>query len=227
METKWRNKKVLCIGDSLTEAGYWTERLAHNLNCQVTTHCKGGFGMLGVIDGGESPVGTLGPLTAKLVGDKDLIIFFLGYNDRGFREGRIGDRYSSSQNNEQRTVAGMLQYCIDRMYKLLDETQNLDCPILIVTPHCVGKYQYIEVDGYHEYPENSGQTLQSMAKMMEKVAIQNNLPCCNLWESSGINRYTWDVFSNTPGEDEVHCSPKGYQRIGDVITGAVIESFGI
>lgn len=227
MATRWDGKKVLCIGDSLTEAGVWPVQLKKNLHCEVTSHCKGGLGMLEVIDGGTSSVGELGPLTADMVKDKDLIIFFIGYNDRGIPEGLPGDRYFPGQKDQEKTVAGMLQYCIDQIYARLMEAQNLACQLMLVTPHCVGKYEYIQVDGYHEYPENSGRTVRTLAQTMALVASENNLPCCNLWECSGINRYTWEIFSNKPGVDEVHCSTKGYQRIGNVITGAVIQSFGI
>lgn len=102
----------------------------------------------------------------------------------------------------------------------------MDCRILIVTPHCVGKYSYINADGYEEYPPGSGRSLKKMTEIMEAVAADNSIPVCNLWKTSGINRRTWCVYGAVPGEDMVHCSDKGYELIGDVISGAVVRSFG-
>ncbi|KAF1303136.1 SGNH/GDSL hydrolase family protein [Enterococcus sp. JM9B] len=227
MKTQWFGKKILCIGDSLTEAGIWPKQVKKNLGCEIITHCKGGLGMIEILDGGESPVGKLNPLSVEQVKGVDLLIFFAGYNDRGIPDGKLDDCYDSLVKKEDRTVAGSLQFCIQRLYQLLKEANNVQCKLLIVTPHCVGKYSYIEVDGYHEYPEGSKQTVQTLAKTMERVARHNNIACCNLWEKSGINRFTWGVYSASPAADEVHCSSKGYQLIGDVITGAIISNYGI
>ena len=227
MDTRWAGKSVLCLGDSLTEAGVWPARLRENLGCRVKTHCKGGLGMREIVDGGKSPAGTLGPITDELVKETDLIIFYGGYNDRGLPDGAVGDVYVPGEDGRERTIAGTLQYCIGRIYEELERAGNLTCKVMIVTPHCVGKYRYIRVDGYHEYPEGSGRTVRTLAGSMESVSRNNNLPCCNLWEQSGINRYTWKVYGAAPGSDEVHCSVKGYELIGDVITGAVIKYFGV
>lgn len=217
----WAGKRILCLGDSLTEAGVWPQVVAKRLDAQVTLHCKGGLGMTAIVDGGESIVGKLGPLTAAMVADQDLIIFYAGYNDRGLPDGELGDVYP-----KQQTIAGLLQHVIDTIYARLEEAGNLTCQLLIVTPHCVGTYSYIEVDGYHDYPSGSGRSVRTLATMMAKVAAANSLPCCNLWENSGINRYTWDVFANAPGADMVHCSPAGYTQIGAVIAGAIVATYG-
>jgi len=227
MDTRWVDKSILCLGDSLTEAGIWPKRLQENLGCSVRTHCRGGLGMIDIVDGGKSPVGELGPLTAQMVRDIDLIIFFAGYNDRGLADGVLGDLYSPQNKNEEKTIAGMFQYCINRIYQELERAGNLCCKVMMVTPHCVGTYQYIEVDGYHDFPIGSGRTVRTLAKTMETVSAQNNLPCCNLWEQSGINKHTWKVYGANPGVDDVHCSRKGYELIGDIITGAVIKNFGL
>lgn len=208
----WKEKKVLCLGDSLTRAGIWYRRLEENLGCAVTAHCGGGLKMREIIDGGESAEGWLDPVSPELFKDKDLVIFFAGYNDR--------EKGSAAQ------IRDALGYCIDRIFQELDKAENLSCRLLLVTPHCVGRYAYIREDGYEEYPPGSGMTLRKFAKVMEETARDYSVPVCNLWEKSGICRYTWKVFAAAPGSDEVHCSEKGYERIGDVISGAVVRSFG-
>lgn len=210
LTTKWKNKNICCMGDSLTQAGIWTKRLQNNLRCNVHLHCKGGLKMREIVDGGMGAEGPLAPISASLLKNMDYIIFYAGYNDR-----------------EQTDIATSLQYCIDRIYDTLEEAQNLLCRILIVTPHCVGKYSYIDIDGYGEYPPGSGRTLKHIADLMANVAEENSLPVLNLWRSSGINRRNWSVYGAVPGEDAVHCSDAGYELIGDAITGALICHFGV
>ncbi|MFV0527870.1 MAG: SGNH/GDSL hydrolase family protein [Lachnospiraceae bacterium] len=221
----WAGKKVLCLGDSLTQAGIWTERLHQNLQCQVTRHCGGGLKMTEIIDGGISAEGEHPPLHKEQLADKDIVIFFAGYNDRGKADGVLGDLYDPAVDLET-TIAGALQYCINRIYDILRETDNLTCKILIVTPHCVGTYSYIPQNGYEEYPAKSGRTVRTLAHTMEIVARENSLPVCNLWETSGINRHTWRVYGAHPYEDQVHCSVQGYELIGDLVTGAIQSYFG-
>lgn len=219
----WRGKKVLCMGDSLTQAGLWTKRLADNLGCRIYTHCKGRLKMTEIVDGGVGAEGVLEPADAGLFKGMDLIIFFAGYNDRGnldYPQDHTGDTV------DKNTISGALQYCIDRIYEGLTRADNLQCRLLIVTPHCVGRYQYIFADGYEEYPVGSGCSVKTLAETMERTANDNSIPVCNLWKKSGINKYTWPVFALAPGVDEVHCSAAGYERIGDVITGAVLENYG-
>lgn len=207
---KWKEKHICCMGDSLTQAGIWTKRMSDNLGCTTYLHCKGGLKMKEIVDGGMGAEGTLAPISAAILKVMDLIIFYAGYNDR-----------------EKTDVEPTLQYCIDTIYDRLEEAHNLTCKVLIVTPHCVGKYSYIDADGYEEFPKGSGRSVKRMAEIMEAVAEKNSLPVCNLWKTSGINRRNWSVYGAAPGEDAVHCSTKGYELIGDVITGAILKSFGI
>lgn len=226
METNWVGKKVLCVGDSLTQAGLWQAQLQKNLGCDITAHCMGGFGLKEVIDGGESPVGKLPPLSLEEVKDIDVLIFFAGYNNRDLLVGTPEDDYDPKKQKTP-TFAGLFRYCLEKIYQLLKAADNLQCRLLIVTPHCVGKYSYIEVDGDHEYPKGSQQTLKTLTDMMEEIANAYHLPCCNLFKKSGINAFTWQVYGANPGSDEVHCSPLGYRLLGDVITGSLISHFGL
>ena len=75
MTEKWKNKRVCCMGDSLTQAGVWTERLSQNLGCRVYRHCKGGLKMREIVDGGVGAEGVLPPLSASVLAGMDLAIF--------------------------------------------------------------------------------------------------------------------------------------------------------
>jgi len=203
---EWNNKNVLVIGDSLTAAGIWQKQLREVLGMNVTTHAKGGMGIVQCVDGengaGEydnetAASGTLYALNVNDVKGKDLIVFFAGYNNRGTEDGKVGDCYDP-KTQSGRTIAGYTQYAINRIYEELAEAGNLTCRVVAITPHCAGKYGYIDADGYSEHPAGSGRTMRTLAQIMEDVAAYNSVPCLNLWETSGINRHTWCVFSASP-----------------------------
>ena len=234
------NKNVLVIGDSLTAAGVWQLKLNELLGMNVSTHAKGGMGIVQCVDGeninndvaidnNTNASETLQPLSTADVQNKDLIIFFAGYNNRGKEDGEAnGIEYPTAN-----TISGMMQHAINRIYQELENANNKTCKIAIITPHCVGKYSYIDADGYDEYPSGSGRNLRTLASAIERVAKYNSIPCLNLWENSGINRNTWSVFSasqtatNTDGSgpgpyhynnDQVHLnSSVGYPYLGEKI----------
>ena len=284
----WKEKKVLFIGDSLTEAHIYPEVVKEILGIQPFYHCKGGASLQKMVDGengldgkydAESDsAGILRPLTADTVKDKDLIVFFGGYNSRWVDIGEVGDLYSPDQTG-QNTVAGLMQYAINRIYDTLYTAGNMTCRLLVVTVDCSGKYPYADADAYQETAPKTGRTLAAMATIQRAVAEYNAIPCCDLFHTSGINPRTWQYFSASPdaenhqytpyrldengcplsneriryingeyyyqrrGErvvleqycgkspfpyigDQLHKSPAGYRRIGEVIAGAIIAAYG-
>jgi hypothetical protein len=159
----WKDKKVLVMGDSLTAALKWQAKVGSIHKCNITTHAKGGIGIRSVVDGSAPE---LGPLTTTDVGDKDLIILFIGMNERATPYGVQGD-LAPAQN----TIWGNMQYAINTIYDLLTASNNLDCKLLVVTPHCAGKYPYVDVDGYGEYPAGTGQTLEKLSNTLSNITI--------------------------------------------------------
>jgi hypothetical protein len=283
----WKGKNALVIGDSITAANKWQNQLNTILGMNVSTHAKGGVGMIAMVDGDKglggdydnttSASGTLYPLSVDDVKDMDLIVFLGGYNNRGTADGELGDCYNTDGSG-QSTIAGYTQYCINRIYEVLTEANNLTCKVLLATPHCAGKYSYINADGYEDWGA-TGRTMETLSNIQKKVANYNNIPVCDLWHESGINRFTWDVLGATDhavndkyvkyeinaegnvigskpltyvvgnsyyqwrdgavvlekytsggrypyNTDQLHCSAKGYERIGGCICGAVIRAFG-
>lgn len=200
----WKDKKALVIGDSLTASGVWQKKLTELLGMKVVTHAKGGAGIIQCVKGKDS----FEPLKISEVHDKNLIIFFAGYNNRGTPDGKVGDCYKDDGTG-QSTIAGFLQYAINCIFEKLQGgvengityKSNLTCRVMVVTPHCAGKYSYIDVDGYGEYPSESGYTMQTLAQIIEDVAHYNNLPCYNAWKNSGINRFTWNIYSASSSPD--------------------------
>ncbi len=284
----WQGKKVLFIGDSLTARRVYPEVVKEILGIETYYHCKGGVGLIAMVDGdsglcGEydnhtDAAGVLRPLCADDVADMDLIVLYGGYNNRHTAIGRAGDRYA--QSGGDKTIAGMMQYCIDRIYEELRKADNLTCKLLVVTVDCSGKYPWVDVDGFGEVGgAGTGKSLEAMANIQVEVARRNALPVCDLFHTSGINPHTWNVFSFESNEkpspyspylldekgypvsdkriryvkgesyyqwrdgkvvleeyhhhapypynaDQVHKSPAGYRRIGEVIAGAIINAYG-
>lgn len=206
-----KGKTLLAIGDSLTAAGEWQKQIKNVLGMNVITHAKGGASIITMIDGDSSG---WAPLSVEEVSDVDYIAFYGGYNNRTAPYGQIGD------TKESNTIMGMMQYAINRMYDLLDQANNLKCKIIIITPHCGGKYSWIDANGYEEWPKGSGRTLEGLAKTIIEIANYNSLPCIDLWHNSGINKFTWNVFqsSSIPNNDTYTLLGE-FQTINDLPTG--------
>ena len=213
----WKNKNILCLGDSMTQAGIWTTRLEEVLGCNVFRHCKGGLGLIEIVDGGVGAEGILPPLTAELVRQMDLIILYAGYNNRKNSDGKPGECYFPTEQTEP-TIAGMTQYCINRIYEELAKANNLTCRLLLVTPHCAGRYEYIDADGYEEYPPGSGESMETLSDTMKAVARSNCLPVLDLWHDSGINKNTWSVYGVCPGTEDENYSPYRLNQWGKAET---------
>lgn len=214
---KWYGKNVLALGDSLTAAKQWQKKLETILGMKADTHALGGAGITQIVDGMKNVNGTLQPLTADKVRGKDLIIFFGGINNLSDPHGTEGDLYP-----ETPTVAGKLQYAIDKIFSLLAQADNLSCPVALITPYCYGASPY--------NPNALESNGMGLAKIMEGVAGVNGLPCWNAYKNSGINKYTWGIYSanstatDSEGNilDQLHLNTSaGYPHLGEGIAGFI------
>lgn len=284
----WQGRKVLFIGDSLTAKRIYPEVVKDILGIETFYHCKGGASLKSMVDGDNGiggdydnetdASGVLRPLNSKDVEGMDLVVLYGGYNNRNLDIGKVGDLYRADGTG-QKTIAGFMQYAINRIYEELYAANNMTCRLLIVTVDCAGRYPYVDANAYEETPKGSGRTLEAMAMMQKAVAARNSIPCCDLFTTSGINEHTWNYFGASPvadndkftkylldengnrvsdeplryvtGEkyyqirdgkvvleeytlrpplpyvgDQLHKSPAGYQRIGEVIAGAIISAYG-
>lgn len=220
--SKWKGKNALVIGDSITAAGQWQLKLKEELGMNVTTHAKGGIGIIAMVDGDKglqgdydnetNASGTIYPLNADKVKDKDLIVVLPAYNERSREYGQIGDLYPS-----QSTIIGMMQYQINRIYEELTNANNLNCKVLIATPHCAGKYNYVDADGYEQYPANSGRTMQTLSNTIKEICNYNNIPVCDLWHNSGINKFTWTIYGANPNPVDERYTKYQLNENGEVV----------
>lgn len=207
-ESIWKFKKVLFIGDSITARREYPKVIEQTLGIQSFYHCKDGAHIVAMVDGERGLDGAyddspelLRPLTTDEVADKDLIVLYGGYNnllyggykDRSCDPGKPGDLYRPDGTGQD-TIAGVMQYAINRIYEELAKANNLTCRLLIVTVDCTGKNQWVNADGNSEFPPNSGRSYKNTAMIQKVVAENNGLPCCDLFHTSGINSHTWRVF---------------------------------
>lgn len=220
--SRWRGKNILVIGDSITAAGKWQLKLSEMLGANVKTHAKGGVGIVAMVDGDKgltgdydnttNASGTLYPLNTTDVQNVDLIVVLPAYNERALEYGNIGDVYPI--NN---TMNGKIQYLINRIYEELTKANNLKCKLLIATPHCAGKYNYVDADGYEQYPSNSGRTMETMSNTIKAICNYNNIPVCDLWHNSGINKFTWSIYGNSPSSVNDNYTKYELNSTGQVI----------
>lgn len=197
----WENKKILMIGDSITASGKIHPFIARSLHVDISTHAKGGIGIAQGVDGDEGysgdfdnetdADGNLSPLTVNHVYDKDIILILLGYNNRYNQLGVQADIYP-----ENNTIWGLFNHVIDRIYELLTESGNLKCRLMIVIPHAIGKYPYVNATAY-EKPTSELPTFVEICDCIRTIAETYSIPICDLMRSSGINNFTWNIFSSS------------------------------
>lgn len=210
---KFVGKNALVIGDSLTAALKWQLQLIRNLHMTIQTHALGGAGIKQIIDGATISGATLPPLSVEEVTDKDLIVFFGGTNNMHQAHGAVGDVYPANK-----TVCGEMQYAINKIFQLMKEANNLKCRVVCITPYCFGSTEWndnaLVKDGV------------GLADSIESIANYNGLPCFNAYNNSGINQFTWSVYTNNATAedasgnklDQLHLNDYGYAYLGDLIT---------
>ena len=199
-------RRVLAIGDSITSDGRWQREFERVTGDEVITHARGGVGIidmvfgLGAADSGDmkyDPVtgasAELPPLTSRDFENIGLVIFFGGYNERHMEYGEEDDVYP-----EDDTLFGKFGAVMTRIYDLLNEAENGNCPVVLVSPHCVGKYDWVDADGTEEFPAGSGRTLETMSEVVRRVAEKYGAHFCDAYHGSGIGRDNWCIYANSP-----------------------------
>ena len=172
----WQGRKVLFIGDSLTAKRIYPEVVKDILGIETFYHCKGGASLKSMVDGDNGiggdydnetdASGVLRPLTASDVAGMDLVVLYGGYNNRNLDIGEAGDLYRADGTG-QKTIAGFMQYAINRIYEELYAANNMTCRLLVVTVDCAGRYPWVQVDGRGETTPGTGRTLEAMANVQK------------------------------------------------------------
>jgi len=210
--------RVLAIGDSITSDGRWQEEFAKVTGSTVTTHARGGVGVIDMVfglgaaesDGMRYDPTTgvnceLPPLKVSDVADKDVVIFFGGYNERHMEYGDEDDVYPHDD-----TLNGKLNAVMTRIFDLLKAAKNQNCRVIMIAPHCVGRYDWVDADGTEEFPEGSGRTLETMASLIGEVAKRYGAAFFDAYHLSGIGPSNWRKYANSPYPYRQDFDPHGF-----------------
>lgn len=208
----FKGKKLLAIGDSITASLNYQVKVGAVLEMTVTTHALGGIGIIAMVDGGSG----LSALTSSQLTGIDFLIFFGGLNDRGTTDGTVTDLYPT-----QDTLAGRYNYALNKIFTLAKSIGNNTLKVIAIAPHKCGKYSYIDADGDDEYPTGSGRSLLTQVDILKKVCQRKSVPIINLYELSGINEYTWDVFSATSLPTNGYTYKGEFANIGSLPIGVL------
>ena len=192
--SKYKGKKLLAIGDSVTDQNYWQKRVGELLGMSVRNHCKGGIGIIQMVDGdesGDAPSGydpdnfgtdRIYKLNTKDVENVDVIIIMGFYNERKLATSTPGIKTDMYPTND--TFIGRLNYAIKRIYEELQKANNTNCRVIVCSPHKYGKYSYID-----KTANEDGEDIYNAIKVS---ADYNSVPCIDLMHNGGINQYNWN-----------------------------------
>lgn len=232
----YSDKKILAIGDSQTAAYRWQYYLARLIHADISTHAKGGIGMLAMVDGDRILSNTDGVgldntgrnniarLSSKEVGDKDYIIVMGLYNENDCFEKHRGSRYDMYPTDT--TYCGQFNYMVKRIKEELSWANNTRCKLILATPHLFGKYPYADKDAY--YYRNIG-----MLDTLKVLSVVNDMEFCDLTQLAGIDSTNWNVFQSgklllesSPyysmaqypnNRDNLHLNQRGHMKIAVAI----------
>ena len=244
-----KGKRALAIGDCITSDGRWQREFERITGCAVATHARGGVGIidmafgLGAADSGDMSYDPttgaeypLPPLEAADFECVDLVIFFGGYNERHMEYGTLGDIYPADD-----TLFGKFNAVMGRIGKLMRDA-GCRCPVLLISPHCVGKYDWVDADGTEEFPKGSGRSLETMSEVVRQTAKKYGCYFYDAYHESGIGPENWCRYANSPTalradydpekdysapypmySDQAHLNADGYALLGGKIAEFVMD----
>ena len=245
--------RVLAIGDSITSDGRWQREFERVTGAEVTTHARGGVGIIDMVFGlgcSESEgmkydpyTGAnreLPPLATSDLENTDLVIFFGGYNERHMEYGEEDDVYP-----ENNSLFGKYNTVMKKLFALIGEAGGENCRIALISPHCVGKYDWVDADGTEEFPAGSGRTLETMAEVVRRVSDKYETAFFDAYHLSGIGPENWYRYANSPTvlrpdydprgkyeapypmyADQAHLNGDGYALLGRKIAEFAAALFG-
>jgi hypothetical protein len=196
-DSKTVGKKLLAIGDNLTTANVWQQKVGSLLGMTVSNQAIAGGGLLHFVDGGTIGGVTLTALDATKVTDIDTIVVLGPYNNRVLMAAAtIGvktDMYPT-----QETLWGQMNYTFKRIYEELVSAGNTNCKIFFAGIHATGANAYIGANAYQEYPAESEATGYDFAEKLKEICKWNGIEYIDLFNNSGINSYTWNIYQASP-----------------------------
>ena len=203
--------KMLCIGDSLTNASNWQNVVLQLTN--VKSFTKAGSIGVSIADYGESSIySAVQALTTDV--DVDCIALWGGTNDWKFNIG-IGDfavqANTATRNTE--TFYGATFSIIEKLFTLYPKKRII---MIGTTPRTWTG------GNYNTTPNGGGLYLKDYVDAFEKVANYYGIPFLNLLTKSGINMLNISEYmlkqTNEDGDYYLHFNDYGTQEIGKRIS---------
>lgn len=209
--------KMLAIGDSITAANIWQRRVGELLKMDVRSHCKGGIGIVGMVDGdGVAPpeydpddfgVKKLYDLSERDVEDVDLIIMTGFYNEVGMIDDEKSRGRASDMYPQENTFCGRLNYAIRRVRATLVAAGNVRAKIVLVSPHRYGTNSWVCRSSYE-----SG---ENWLAALSAVARNNDIVLIDLLNRGGVCRENWNRYQRSPSKlDNRYLTADGSQNVG-------------
>ncbi|MGN1419324.1 MAG: SGNH/GDSL hydrolase family protein [Acutalibacteraceae bacterium] len=210
---KWKNKRWLAIGDSITDTAFASKGYAYYVSNELGLICTNE-------GSGGKVVSYFFEKVASYADDFDLITVFLGANNQGYNcaIGELNDSYYTDGNySSNSSFIAQLQHLIDLLLeKYPTKTIAFFTPIKRANPS-----EDLNDEGYKI--NALGLTTEPYAKAVMKVCDYYGLPCLDLY-TNGINPRTESMrkayFLNEDGSDGTHPNNAGHARF---IAPAVID----
>lgn len=208
-----KDKKVIFIGDSITEVNARTTKNYHQFIADRT-------GLINVNKGISGTGYQDRKNVAYTITDKpDLICVMLGTNDYGLVGGKTKP-LGTAKEHSYTTVAGSIYYTYYQLSKVFPTV-----PIVVLTPT-----PRIESNPFKEVENGQGYTLGQLVDVIKEIAKQFSFPVLDLYRESNIR--VWDnnvnktFFAWKEGmEDGLHPNAKGHEFISYTIQ-SFLESKG-
>lgn len=196
-QNRWRGKKILFIGDSITAGSTATLKYPTLISQQLKVNTAND-GVVGSTWSNGTTTQSIPPIVDRLVGldlvDVTHVVIFAGTNDfgRNVKLGKSNDITSS-------TFYGAINNSIKQLKQLKSTLE-----IAIVTP----------IPRYDGRKNEHGHTLNDFVEALVDKSKEFNLPCLDLSILSGINNNNKDIYLSS---DMLHPNDNGQRLLADKI----------
>lgn len=215
----WKNKKVTCLGDSITqgdsgEGGLipsYVPRMQSLLQTMPTNAGLAGSKITPMSDDKDSSfVGRMGSIK-----DQDVVTIFGGIND--FQWNAPLGKMSDSADNPT-TFYGALKDIVTTLSK-----NNPQAKLMFITPMKTTKFQYHTFDENGELMKNAnGNTQLDFVNAIKQVADYYSIPVLDMYSCSNYSPYLpSQVGHDNFTADGLHPTEHGYERIAQTIAKAI------
>ncbi len=196
-----KNKKIMCIGDSITEyRPNHGDFLAEITGVPAIFHGKSGTGFATCYNGSESFLERL----PEINDDADIIIVCGGTNDFSFCKLPLGDICDKSTS----TFSG----CVNAFYEGLISKYPEATIVQIIEMHRDNE----KVNNYE-----TGHTFNKINDIIRNSCEHYSIPVLDLWSFGGM--CPRELVHHTFAYDGIHPTELGYKRIASMLRG-LLES---